>query len=129
MQVRRVFLTGILAILAAAVPVLAQEGHPLTGSWHGSWSPSSSQRNPVMIFMKYNGKTIEGMINPGPNGVPIKTVTLDPAKWTVKIEADAKDGSHIVIDGKLDNIGSYNRFLAGTWTQGASKGDFKITRD
>jgi hypothetical protein len=129
MQVRRVLLTGVLAILAAAVPVVAQEGHPLTGSWHGSWSPSSSQRTPVMIYMKYNGKEVEGIINPGPNAVPIKSVTLDASKWMVKIEADAKDGSHIVIDGKLDNIGSYNRFLSGTWTQGSNKGEFKITRD
>jgi hypothetical protein len=129
MQVRRVLLAGVLAILAAAVPVVAQEGHPLTGSWHGSWSPSSSQRTPVMIYMKYNGKEVEGIINPGPNAVPIKSVTLDASKWMVKIEADAKDGSHIVIDGKLDNIGSYNRFLSGTWTQGSNKGEFKITRD
>jgi hypothetical protein len=129
MQVRRVLLTGVLAILAAAIPVLAQEGHPLTGSWHGAWNPSASQRNPVMIYMKYDGKTVGGMINPGPNGVPIKTVTLDASKWTVRLEADAKDGTHIVIDGKLDNIGSYNRIIAGTWTQGSSKGEFKITRD
>ena len=133
MQVRRAFLagvfTGVLVILAVAVPVLAQEGHPLTGSWHGSWSPSNSQRNPVMIFMKYNGKDVEGIINPGPKAVPIKSVTLDAGKWTVRIEADAKDGSHIVIDGKLDNIGSYNRTLAGTWSEGAGKGEFKLTRD
>ena len=38
--------------------------------------------------------------------------------WTVHFEADAKDGSHIVIDGKLDNIGSYNRTITGTWTEG-----------
>jgi hypothetical protein len=82
-----------------------------------------------MIYMKYDGKNVNGMINPGPNGVPIKTVTLDPSKWTVRIEADAKDGSHIVIDGKLDNIGSYNRTIAGTWTQGSNKGQFTITRD
>ncbi len=130
MQVRRVLLTGVL--VQSWRPWCRwwlQEGHPLTGSWHGSWSPSSSQRTPVMIYMKYNGKEVEGIINPGPNAVPIKSVTLDASKWMVKIEADAKDGSHIVIDGKLDNIGSYNRFLSGTWTQGSNKGEFKITRD
>jgi hypothetical protein len=54
---------------------------------------------------------------------------LDGEKWTVHFEADAKDQTHIVIDGKLDNIGSYNRTITGTWTQGNTKGDFKITRD
>ena len=36
---------------------------------------------------------------------------------------------HIAADGKLDNIGSYNRNITGTWMQGGVKGDFKITRD
>ena len=34
-----------------------------------------------------------------------------------------------VIDGKLVNLGSYNRTLSGTWAEGATKGDFKLTRD
>ena len=47
-------------------------------------------------------------------------------------ERAAKDKSpavRYVIDGKLSNLGSYNRTLTGTWTQGATKGDFKLTRD
>jgi hypothetical protein len=124
----RVLLIGLLIMVAAVLPVLAQEGHPLTGSWHGAWTPAG-KRTPIMIFMKYDGKNVVGTINPGPQGVPLKTVALDASKWTVHMEADAKDGSHIVIDGKLDNLGSYNRTMAGTWMQGASKADFKITRD
>jgi hypothetical protein len=124
----RVLSIGLLVVLVAALPIFAQEGHPLTGSWHGAWTPAG-KRTPIMIYMKYDGKNVVGTINPGPQGVPLKTVVLDPSKWTVHIEADAKDGSHIVVDGKLDNIGSYNRTLAGTWTQGSEKADFKVTRD
>jgi len=124
----KVLLTGVLVILAATIPILAQEGHPLTGSWHGALTPGG-KRTPVMIYMKYDGKNVVGAINPGPQAIPLKTVTLDPSRWTVHMEADAKDGSHIVIDGTLDNIGSYNRTLAGTWTQGSTKADFRITRD
>ena len=40
-----------------------------------------------------------------------------------------KDGAQALADGKLDNIGSYNRTIAGAWTQGAAKGEFKLTRD
>lgn len=120
---------GILTVLTAVLPVGAQEGHPLTGSWHGSWTTSSRGRSPVMIYMKYDGKNVVGTINPGHNGISMKTITLDPGNWTVHIEADAKDGSHIVIDGKLDNLGSYNRTIAGTWSQGARKGEYKVTRD
>ena len=109
---------------------VAQEGHPLTGSWHGTWGP---QKTPVMFYMKWNSKNVEGMINPGPNSMPLKVANLDPSNWTVHFEADGKDASgnpvHVVVDGKLENIGSYNRTITGTWTQGSTKGDFKLTRD
>jgi hypothetical protein len=124
----RALLIGLLVMLAAVLPVLAQEGHPLTGSWHGAWMPNG-KRTPIMIYMKYDGKEVTGAINPGPQAIPLKTVVLDPTKWTVHLEGDAKDGTHVVVDGKLDNLGSYNRTLAGTWTQGSNKAEFKITRD
>jgi hypothetical protein len=107
----------------------AQEGHPLTGSWHGEWHPSASQKIPIFIYMKWNSKAVEGTINPGRNAVALKIANLDASNWTVHFEADTKDQKHIVIDGKLDNIGSYNRTIAGTWTEGTMTGDFKITRD
>ena len=119
----------ILAGLILTVAVWAQEGHPLTGSWHGEWHPSATEKKPVMIYMKWDSKNITGTINPGPNAMPLKVANLDPSNWTVHFEADAKDSTHIVIEGKIDNIGSYNRTITGTWTQGSTKGDFKITRD
>jgi hypothetical protein len=124
---RRSFLW--LSLAGVALTLWAQEGHPLTGSWHGEWHPASGQKIPVLIYMKWNSKAIEGTINPGRNGVPLKVADLDASNWTVHFEADAKDQKHIVIDGKLDNIGSYNRTITGTWTEGSVKGDFKLTRD
>ena len=66
--------------------------------------------------------------------MPFKTATLDSSTWTVHIEAErpakgAVAAVRYVIDGKLANLGSYNRTLGGTWTAGATKGDFKLTRD
>ena len=34
-----------------------------------------------------------------------------------------------VIDGELQNIGSYNRVITGTWTQGGTRGDFTVMRN
>ena len=127
-----VLAVGLLAFFLV-FSAIAQEGHPLTGSWHGTWGPNATQRNPVLLYMKWNSKNIEGTVNPGPNGVPFTMATMDPNNWTVHFEADGKDKAgnpvHIVIDGKIDNLGSYNRTIAGTWTQGSVKGDFKVTRD
>src|SRR5579862_4521315 len=101
---RNVFLTGLLmGCVALVAPMPAQEGHPLTGSWHGSWGPSAAQRSPLFIYMKWDTKNVVGTINPGPNATPLKVVSLDPGKWMVHFEADGKDKSgsavHIMADG------------------------------
>jgi hypothetical protein len=121
-------------IASFATAIFAQEGHPLVGTWYGDWGPSAQQRHDVTIVMAWDGKTIGGTIDPGPDAVPFKTATLDSSTWTVHIEAERSatpknTALRYVIDGRLSNLGSYNRTLAGTWTQGATKGDFKITRD
>ncbi len=129
MRRRSVFWFSLFALVGIAAVIWAQEGHPLTGSWHGEWHPTAGQKIPIFIYMKWNSKSIEGTLNPGRNAVPLKVANLDASNWTVHFEADTKDQKHIVADGKLDNIGSYNRTITGTWTEGAMTGDFKLTRD
>ena len=122
-----------LAGLAVAVAGFAQEGHPLTGIWYGDWGPNATQRNHLTIQLQWDGKGVTGLANPGPDSYPLKVVTLDSSKWTVHIEADGKNdkgqASHFVADGKLENIGSYNRTITGTWNAGTTKGTFKLRRD
>lgn len=133
MSNRRSALPLILAAAFLILPALAQEGHPLTGTWHGEWSPMPGQHARIVMFMKWDSKNITGTINPGPRAVPLTAASLDAEKWTVHFEGDGKDKAgnavHISADGKLDNIGSYNRTITGTWSEGTAKGDFKLTRD
>jgi hypothetical protein len=123
------FLIAVAALLVLTAPASAQFGHPLKGTWIGEWGPNKEH---VVVEIKVNGGVIAGTVNPGANGMPLKVATFDPPTWKVHLEAEGKDkaGSTVkyVIDGKLENIGAYARFITGTWTQGAVKGDFKITR-
>ena len=133
-RARRLGLVLLVGLAIAGVSAVAQEGHPLSGSWHGDWSaPGSAKPTPVFIFMKWDSKNIIATLNPGARQVPLKIATLDPSNWTVHFEGDGKDSGgapvHIVLDGKLENIGSYHRTITGSWTQGSVKGEFKITRD
>jgi hypothetical protein len=133
MRVKLACLFCFFAAIIMTVSGLAQEGHPLTGVWYGDWGPSPTHRNQITVIMQWDGKNVTGLIDPGPDAIPIKVATLDSTKWTVHLEADAKDSKgqpvNFVADGKLDNIGSYKRTLTGTWSHGPTKGDFKITRD
>jgi hypothetical protein len=124
---------GLAVLLAVSVPVSAQFGHPLKGTWTGDWSPSPGKQAHAVVEMTWDGKAIGGTINPGPNRVPIAKATLDPDTWTVHLEGDGKDAAgkavHYVVDGKLENLGSGNRALVGTWTEGAAKGPIKLVRN
>ena len=123
----------VLVLCAAlALPAAAQEGHPLSGTWSGDWGAAANARTRVTLVMSWDGKAVTGTINPGPDAVALGRVTVDYAKWTVRIEAEGKDAgkpARIVAEGRLDDLGSWHRTLTGTWTQGATKGTFKLTRD
>lgn len=122
----------ILAVLLS-VALSAQEGHPLVGTWRGEWGPNAKQRYDLTFVMEYDGKAVTGQINPGFESMKLHTVALDPATWTVRFQTETKDASGkvvpVVIQAKFEDVTNRHRSLVGTWTQGSTKGDFKITLD
>lgn len=146
-------LVSLLAVIAtAAVSAVAQEGHPLTGTWYGDFGMTAAQRNDLTVIMKWDGANTTGMVNPGPNAVPLKVARLDvklgtpgqrgqngqpgipatPPTFSVHFEVDAKSKTggmdHFIFDGKLENPVAGNRTIVGTWTCGNTKGDFRLRR-
>jgi hypothetical protein len=124
-------LVGLFVAFSVFVAV-AQEGHPLTGTWSGDWGPSAAERTHITMVMNWDGKSVTGTINPGPDAIPVDTIGLDVTKWIVRFDANAKNASgpvRITAEGRLDDIASAHRTISGTWQQGSTKGDFKLTRD
>ena len=123
----------ILAIALLCTGLLAQEGHPMRGTWHGSWGVNEQERTPVTLVMDWDGKDVTGILNPGLRSSPLEKTSLNPEKWQFHFEANYKDRagvtSRVVIDAKLEEVTSPRRILVGTWTQGTMKGDFKVVRD
>ncbi len=123
----------MIVLLTAGMRVFAQEGHPVVGSWHGSWGRDAASQQNLTVVMDWDGKVITGIVNPGFDQMPLQNAKLNPANWTVHFEIDRKDRSgkpvHCAVDGKIDKLGSDRRTLTGMWTCGAEKGDFKLTRD
>ena len=136
-QIARVALA--IALLAVSgfsrTIVRAQEGHPLVGTWHGTWGPNANDRHDVTLVLQFDGKAITGIMNPGLDAVRFDRITLDPTMWSVRFEASPKAAAGkaasepIVIDVKIEDVTNRRRSLVGTWTQGTTKGDFKASRD
>ena len=121
-----VFALGLLATSGA------QEGHPLKGSWLGEWQGNTVHGDNILLILDWDGKAITGMINPGTDNMPIKTASLDPKGWVVRLEADGKDkdGSTVsyVIEGKIENLELPNRSINGTWSSNKGRGTFTASR-
>jgi hypothetical protein len=133
MQARAFYTSLVFVCIVIAAPVLAQEGHPLVGSWHGDRGTSPTARTDITVVMDWDGKVVSGVVNPGFDGMAMQNAKLNPKDWTVHFEVDLKEKSgntvRCMVDGKIDKLGSDRRTLTGTWNCGTTKGDFKITRD
>lgn len=129
-------LSCLVLALAIAVPLIAQEGFPLTGTWSGDYGSSAKEADRVQttLILSWDGTKIQGLVDPGPDSAKIKTATLDSTKWTVHLEYDLKDKSGklvpFIVDGTLQNPSSRkNRVVTGRYVHGSAKGDFKIKMD
>ena len=92
-------LAAVVVGLLLTVAAQSQEGFPLDGTWRGEWGPDGG-KSTVVIVMKWDGTNVNGMINPGPNVVRFSGPVLEPRDWSVRIEAQSRDGQPIVIAGK-----------------------------
>jgi hypothetical protein len=121
-----VFLITLL-VMGISITVLTAAADPLSGTWTGDWGPTPTHRNQATVELKWDGKTLSGTVNPGPNAVEIKKATFDPQSGAIHMEADAtsrRGGQvHYLIDGKVEG-----NTMTGTWNHDDRKGDFKITK-
>jgi len=91
---------------------------------------------------KWDGKSVTGTVNPGPNAIPIKSAVMDitpgkpapegrnsttgiPPVFKVHLEFNAPGGP-TVFEGTIQNPVAGNRRISGTWTRGAERGTFQL---
>lgn len=115
---------ALCAALAAGLvsTAVAQEGHPIKGSWIGEWEGNDLGKSLLMV-MNWDGKNITGIINPGTDNLQIKSAQLNPDNWTVRIEA-----GDYVLEGSFARLELPNRSISGKWSGGGDSGSFEIVR-
>lgn len=151
MSARAIRLICFMSVLLCAASAQAQEGNPAKGTWVGHWGPTLTVASRVVVVIDDDGEVMSGVLNPGPNAVPLKSVRLDitpgkpsPGKglppvlpvFRLYFEADTKDAAgnpvSIVAEGTMHAVALYNRWVEGTWTRTSAgkkiESTFKITR-
>ena len=132
MRAVSVALAVVCACLVASQPAAAQEGHPLKGSWLGSWGPSQNHTNDILVVLDWDGKNITGTINPGTDDMPVRNATLEPDGWVVRFQTEGKDraGNSVTyaIEGRIEGLAFHNRTITGTWKSQRESGPFSISR-
>src|SRR6478672_8858936 len=68
-------LFAVLGCMALILPLAAQEGFPMKGSWLGEWGDAKNQ---VFVVFDWDGKVISGAINPGTETITVKNASLAP---------------------------------------------------
>ena len=139
-RVRALLFFAVAACLAVAEREgRAQEGHPLVGTWYGEYV-AGNQKSDLTVIMNWDGRSVTGLINPGPNASPLKSAALDitpgkpapqgqnsttgtPPVFNVRFEVDG-----MAFAGTIQNPVAGNRRITGTWTRGGEKGTFQMRR-
>ena len=139
---RRRICQGLFFVAVATLITLraaAQEGHPLAGTWYGDYT-TGKQPADLTVIMKWDGKSVTGLINPGPNSKPLTSVVMDitpgkpagqgqqstegiPPVFKVRFDVDG-----MTFEGTIKNPVAGNRQLTGTWKRGTQTGTFQLRR-
>ena len=125
----KVVISFLIAVTALSGMALAQEGYPLDGTWRGEWTAPGGDKTMTVVVMNWDGNTINGRINPGRNMIFFEQASLDPENWTVRFSSTTKAGEPVEFEGELENIGSYNRTITGTWTVADVENELTLTRE
>jgi hypothetical protein len=117
-----------LFLLLACRIALAQEGHPYEGTWRGTIGDGVNAK-PVVMIIDYDGEQLNGMIDPGRNSYRFENATHDAPNWKIDVTTQNRAGESVAFSAVMRDIGSVNRTMEGTWTQGGQQLPFRIKRE
>ena len=119
-----------LVVTCSLLPVmgLAQSraaADPLTGTWTGSMGPSGEESQPITVELKFDGKTVRGLITGPPYPGDITAGTLDRRTGALTFTVVVRDAAKTVVrfTGALKQGSAGGRFIMND-----REGVFRISR-
>ena len=110
------------SVLAQATTSAAD---PISGTWTGSMGRSESDRLPITVTLKFDGKALSGTIVGPPSPGTVRTGTFDQASGMLKFEVEVQDSSRTVavFEGKV-----VNDTAKGSVSFSGQTGTFSLTK-
>ncbi|PYR96813.1 MAG: hypothetical protein DMG12_25500 [Acidobacteria bacterium] len=96
-------------------------------SFIGEFGVTKVNQEPLIVSMDWDGKAITGNVVAAGATMLMTKAELNPNNWTLHIEAEG-EGTKYVLNGRFQTLTWLARSVIGTYTNGAQKGTFKITR-
>jgi hypothetical protein len=125
---RRTLVVAACALLfvSHATAQSKADADPLTGTWSGTIGPSETDQQPIKVDLKYDGKTMSGVITGPRSPGDINGGTFDAASGAIRIEATIRNDAKtpVIFEGKLEK-----GTASGTVSFANNKGTFSITKD
>jgi hypothetical protein len=114
------------ALLATPAAQAKKAADPLTGTWSGTMGPDETRQQPIKMELKYDGKTVTGLVTGPPSPADIKKGTLDAATGALTMEAVIRNESQsvAVFTAKL-----VKDAISGTVAFDDKSGAFSIKKD
>lgn len=122
-------LTFACCVFLSAHSVVAQattSADPISGTWTGSMGRSETDRLPITVTLKFDGKALSGTIVGPPSPGTVRTGTFDQASGMLKFEVEVQDASKTVavFAGKV-----VNDTATGTVAFSGQTGTFTLTKN
>lgn len=129
-NIRMVLYHAFLSLMACTV--LAQEGHPLDGTWSGDRLVAGEKVRVLLVMKLLPDQSFDAMLIENGARIPLSDVTLYHEDWTVSLEVDGKNRAgetvRYSVSGEIQNLGStFDRMIVGKWSNGRDEGEFKVT--
>jgi hypothetical protein len=115
-----------LALLAVPAVQARQNADPLTGTWKGTMGPNESQQRAIQMDLKYDGKTITGVITGPQTPADITKGSFDATTGALTMEAVVRNDRQTAVAFTAKVV---KDTASGTVAFDNNSGTFSIKKD
>lgn len=103
MKTRTLLVSSVLLLFTILGAAQSKPGDVISGTWTGHMGPNETERHPITVTLKFDGKTITGLVTHPQNPGDIKGGSFDSKTGALRLDIVVRNDEKtlVVFDGKL----------------------------